>query len=234
MGLSSRLLKKLYDYGDSFLDDRDGTNRSNASKLRQKKSRRSNTDERRKCTTAATKLTEIERMRLELGLDDAGDEPAAEAQTRPALEDRVPVVVFKDPTKRKANKHQLEEKNTCSDTHCDANEISFKKARHDVLKFGIQGLEKPKQEEAKIALAVQLGAKPPKNNYLNYKELITDRKDKKVKEREERILNARMGLKPKRQGNVRQRKTSRTKHEGVHYVSKELISQVKHKIAKTK
>uniref|UniRef100_A0A131XA41 Uncharacterized protein n=1 Tax=Hyalomma excavatum TaxID=257692 RepID=A0A131XA41_9ACAR len=231
MRLSSKLLKKLFDYGDSFLDDSSGTTRSDASKLGQK-SRRSNADKRRKCITAATKLTEIERMRLELGLDEVCSKPAADAQSQTAREDRVPsTVVFRDPTKRKVKKRHLEEKNTRNDIPQEVNEISFKKARHDVLKFGIRGLDKPRQEEAKIALAVQLGAKPPKNDYLNYKELINDRKEKKVKEREERITNAKMGLKPKRQGNVRQRKTH-VHHEGVHYVSKELISQVKQKKAK--
>uniref|UniRef100_A0A224YE01 Protein containing DUF4602 domain n=1 Tax=Rhipicephalus zambeziensis TaxID=60191 RepID=A0A224YE01_9ACAR len=231
MGLSSRLLKKLRDYGDSFLDDGDGTT---LSKHGHKKSRRSKTDQRRKCTTAPTKLTEIERMQLELGLDEACNKPAADAQPEPACEDRrvAPTIVFNDPTKRKAKKRQAEEKNTCSDMPQEVNEISFKKARHDVLKFGIKGLDKPKQEEAKIALAVQLGAKPPKNSYLNYKELVNDRKEKKVKEREERIMNAKMGLKPKKQGNLRQRKPSHVEHEGVHYVSKDLISKVKQKKGK--
>ncbi|KAH7984113.1 hypothetical protein HPB52_017144 [Rhipicephalus sanguineus] len=147
--------------GDSFLDDGDGTTRSDALKHDHKKLRRSKTDQRRKCTTAPTKLTEIERMRLELGLDEACNEPAADAQPEPSCEDRrvAPTIVFKDPTKRKVKKRQLEEKHTCSDMPQNVNEISFKKARHDVLKFGIKGLDKPKQEEAKIALAVQLGAK---------------------------------------------------------------------------
>uniref|UniRef100_L7LZE0 Uncharacterized protein n=1 Tax=Rhipicephalus pulchellus TaxID=72859 RepID=L7LZE0_RHIPC len=234
MGLTSRLLKKLRDYGDSFLDDGDGTTRSDSFKHGRKKSRRSKTDQRRKCTTAPTKLTEIERIRLELGLDEVCNKQASDAQPEPACEDRrvAPTIVFNDPTKRKAKKRQLEEKNTCSDMPQEVNEISFKKARHDVLKFGIKGLDKPKQEEAKIALAVQLGAKPPKNSYLNYKELVNDRKEKKVKEREERIMNAKMGFKPKRQGNLRQRKASQVQHEGVHYVSKDLISKVKQKKGK--
>ncbi|KAL3193479.1 hypothetical protein MRX96_016833 [Rhipicephalus microplus] len=126
----------------------------------------------------------------------------------------------------------LKKKNTCNEMPQEVNEISFKKARHDVLKFGIKGLDKPKQEEAKISLAVQLGAKPPKNRYLNYKELVNDRKEKKVKEREERIMNAKMGLKPKRQGNLRQRKPSHVQHEGVHHVSKDLISKIKQKKGK--
>ena len=35
----------------------------------------------------------------------------------------------------------------------------MKKARYDVYKFGIKGLDKEEQENAKIQLAIKLGAK---------------------------------------------------------------------------
>jgi hypothetical protein len=39
------------------------------------------------------------------------------------------------------------------------NEITLKEARFDVFKFGIKGLNKDEQENAKVQLAIKLGAK---------------------------------------------------------------------------
>ena len=44
------------------------------------------------------------------------------------------------------------------------------------------------QQKAKIALAVKLGAKPPKNAYKNYKELIEEKKLEKAKAAEEAYI----------------------------------------------
>ncbi|XP_046607289.1 uncharacterized protein C1orf131 [Neodiprion virginianus] len=60
-------------------------------------------------------------------------------------------------------------------------EIQMKRARFDVIKFGMSGFDGAKGEEAKIALAVKLGAKPPKKKAKNYKELKLERQ--KLKER---------------------------------------------------
>uniref|UniRef100_A0A6M2E537 Uncharacterized protein n=1 Tax=Amblyomma tuberculatum TaxID=48802 RepID=A0A6M2E537_9ACAR len=223
MGLSSRVLTKLKAYGDSFLDDSDRVAKTDASKTGSK-SRCHDKDKRRTCSTALAKLTEIDRMRIELGLGDASDKRADE-QPEPPRQGSVPVVIFQDPSK-KTEKRQSEEGSIPNDLRRSANQIDFKKARYDVLKFGIKGLEKPKQEAARIALAVQLGARPPKNKYMNYKELIHERKEQKIKAREERIVNAKMGVKPKRQGNAKHGKARHACREGVHVVSRELISKV--------
>lgn len=234
MGLSSKILKRLNAYGDSFLDNSDVAGKTDASKLSTKKLKRRGQDNIKTCTTVPSKLSELDRMRLELGLDDTCVEPVCE-ELQPARRDSVPVVVYQNPSKRKLQKCHIEEQEDESNVQQNGSEISFKKARYDILKFGIKGLDKPEQEEAKIALAVQLGAKPPKNKYVNYKEFIHQKKEQKVKEREEKIANARMGVKPRRQGNVRQGKTRHAqRHTGVHYVSKELISQVQRKKARTK
>lgn len=224
MGLSSRVLTKLKAYGDSFLDDNDRTAKTDTSKPGSKKSRCLDKDKRRTCSTASPKLTEIDRMRIELGLGGACDE-RADAQPEPPRQRSLPVVLFQDPSK-KTKKRQCEEGGVPSDVRRSTNQIDFKKARYDVLKFGIKGLEKPKQEAARIALAVQLGARPPKNKYMNYKELIHERKEQKIKDREERIMNAKMGVKAKRQGNAKYGKARHARHEGVHVVSKELVSKV--------
>ncbi|XP_048006073.1 uncharacterized protein C1orf131 [Leguminivora glycinivorella] len=67
-------------------------------------------------------------------------------------------------------------------------DLDLKKIRHEVVKFGMSGFDPSKKEEARIALAVSLGAKPPKKEYLNYKELMQKRKQEKQKEQEEKQM----------------------------------------------
>ncbi|KAF7403210.1 hypothetical protein HZH68_006004 [Vespula germanica] len=55
-------------------------------------------------------------------------------------------------------------------------ELEMKRARYDVIKFGISGFKSSKAKEAKVELAIRLGAKPPKNQNLNYKVLKHKRK----------------------------------------------------------
>ncbi|EEB12892.1 conserved hypothetical protein [Pediculus humanus corporis] len=50
--------------------------------------------------------------------------------------------------------------------------LTMKKLRYDIIKFGTSGFSGAKKEESKVALAVSLGAVPPKRKYLNYKELL--------------------------------------------------------------
>lgn len=57
-------------------------------------------------------------------------------------------------------------------------ELEMKRVRHDIIKFGMSGFDKEKAQEAKVALAVTLGAKPPKNKAKNYKDLKLEKKEK--------------------------------------------------------
>ena len=57
----------------------------------------------------------------------------------------------------------------------------MKKARHDIIKFGMTGFDAARKEETKQALAISLGAKPKKRKGINYKEL----KDIRSKQKEE-------------------------------------------------
>ena len=69
----------------------------------------------------------------------------------------VEVVVF---TKRKGKKGsgQVVIKKKEEDTK-DPQEFDFRKARHDVFKFGVSGLDTASKLDAKIAHAVRLGAR---------------------------------------------------------------------------
>ncbi|CAF4315111.1 unnamed protein product, partial [Rotaria sordida] len=51
-------------------------------------------------------------------------------------------------------------------------EFDLEKARFDVHKLGIKGFEKSKYEDARVALAVSLGAKLTNRKFINYGELI--------------------------------------------------------------
>lgn len=63
-------------------------------------------------------------------------------------------------------------------------EKEMKKARYDIIKFGMSGFEKPKARRAKVELAISLGAIPPKNRRMNYNAL-KKRKEKEKQKKEE-------------------------------------------------
>ncbi|XP_041973762.1 uncharacterized protein C1orf131-like [Aricia agestis] len=90
----------------------------------------------------------------------------------------------------KPKKKALESKDTpeSSDKVARKKELDLKRVRHEIVKFGMSGFDATKKEEAKIALAVSLGAKPPKREYVNYKDLMANRKKEKEKEKQEKQL----------------------------------------------
>lgn len=59
-------------------------------------------------------------------------------------------IILKKPKKQKNNEQ--------TDKDDDENVMSLKQAKFDVFKFGIKGFDKEKQEDAKIQLAIKLGA----------------------------------------------------------------------------
>lgn len=117
------------------------------------------------------------------------------------------VVVYSDPSKRKRErdlKKQQEQqlkKPVKSSAKSDnqrqeAPEFDLIKAKHEVKRLTIQSLKKASKAEAQAALAVSLGALPPKAKAVNYKELKETRKAeqerlKKLKE-EENIFASRV------------------------------------------
>lgn len=68
-------------------------------------------------------------------------------------------------------------------------EVEMKRARYDVIKFGMSGFDKPKAEEARVALAVELGAKPRRNKAKNYKVLKAERQKVKEEAKKEEKLS---------------------------------------------
>ncbi|XP_055638238.1 uncharacterized protein C1orf131 homolog [Toxorhynchites rutilus septentrionalis] len=61
----------------------------------------------------------------------------------------------------------------------DPRKFDISTARKEIINFGISGFDKETKHQAKIALAIKLGAKPPKKGYRNYKEILEERKREK-------------------------------------------------------
>lgn len=72
----------------------------------------------------------------------------------------------------------------------DDGALDMKRVRQEVFNFGISGYGFEDQQKAKIALAVKLGAKPPKNEYKNYKQLIEEKKQAKAKAAEDAYIRS--------------------------------------------
>lgn len=64
-------------------------------------------------------------------------------------------------------------------------ELEMKRVRYEVMKFGMSGFKGAKAKEAEIALAISLGAKPPKREGINYKILQRERKDQKERRQDD-------------------------------------------------
>ncbi|XP_061560099.1 uncharacterized protein C1orf131 homolog [Phycodurus eques] len=105
---------------------------------------------------------------------------------------QVEVVSFQDPAKRQKKTKQMpavgetrpldtpDEKQSAPQQ-----DLSLEKARLEVHRFGITGYKKERQRVFEGERAIMLGARPPKKNYLNYKVLQQQIKEKKEKAKEE-------------------------------------------------
>ncbi|XP_025754424.1 40S small subunit processome assembly factor 1 isoform X2 [Oreochromis niloticus] len=123
---------------------------------------------------------------------------------------QVEVVTFQDPTKKR--KKSTPDPNKTPALHVaekeqsdQLGELNLEKARLEVHRFGITGYKKEEQRVFEQDRAVMLGARPPKKEYVNYKMLQQQIKEKKEKEQEE----AQLGLKKKKKkSKQRNRKTT--------------------------
>ncbi|ESO07204.1 hypothetical protein HELRODRAFT_170515 [Helobdella robusta] len=70
-------------------------------------------------------------------------------------------------------------------------EFDLKKAKMEVLQLGLKGLASDEKEDATVRMLTKLGAKPPKNKAVNYKEFLAKKQSEKqnlLKEQEMRKL----------------------------------------------
>ncbi|XP_064081535.1 uncharacterized protein LOC135198066 [Macrobrachium nipponense] len=77
-------------------------------------------------------------------------------------------------------------------------ERTMKKMRFEVFKLGMGGFDKEKKKETRVALAIKLGAKPPKKQHVSYKDLLVTKKREKFQEKEEREMDREMGKQNKK------------------------------------
>ena len=118
----------------------------------------------------------------------------------------LPAIEVIDYSKKRGKKRKIEQKeenpmkiikpptNQSKDDDSDI-EKAFNKAKHEVFRFGMDGFDKRKKQETRIALLVSLGAKPPKNKNKNYKEFQVERKQLKEQQAEECEVKRKLGLK---------------------------------------
>lgn len=74
-------------------------------------------------------------------------------------------------------------------------EKQLKRVRYDVFKLGMSGFHKEKKQDTRVALAIKLGAKPPRKKAVNYKKFQEIKKEEKKREAEEREMKLKLGLK---------------------------------------
>ncbi|GAB0092975.1 hypothetical protein DMENIID0001_080270 [Sergentomyia squamirostris] len=88
--------------------------------------------------------------------------------------------VFEKRKPSRAGKNNKKPNLNPTDDHVDnAEEFDIRKARNEVLKFGLSGFQAVEKEKAQVAMAIKLGAKPPKREYKNYKKLQEEQKQEK-------------------------------------------------------
>lgn len=129
------------------------------------------------------------KMCLFLAMDESSFIPTRCAQFKKDAPDSFECVHFSD-RNRKTKKQNAGNNKLKTDENVN-DEVDIKKLKREVVKYGLTGFSAKKKQAAKIEMAVRLGAKPPPNKYLNYKELKVE-KQKLTKEREEeqQLLNA--------------------------------------------
>lgn len=147
-------------------------------------------------TKAAKRRRQKERKRLKKDMEGIGnahknpDFVETLASKMGKADNIIPEIVeYNDPRKRpkKIVNDNLDAKENMKDSNVD--EISMKEARFDVFKFGARGLDKKGQHDARVMLALSLGAKPEKSKCLPYDqykeqkrvEKETDKKDTEMK-----------------------------------------------------
>uniref|UniRef100_T1JKX9 Uncharacterized protein n=1 Tax=Strigamia maritima TaxID=126957 RepID=T1JKX9_STRMM len=120
-------------------------------------------------------LIEDESLKTDIQVDE---NPCEKSTGQCDKTSNVEVVVFEN-RKKKVNKEKIATLEKSNESHQETKKINFHKTRFEVQKFGINGFAKADKEKAKIAFAIKLGAKPPKNEYINYKKLQEIKKKEK-------------------------------------------------------
>ena len=148
----------------------------------------------RTCLKAAKRRRQKERKRLKKMLvnSNKNKDIVETLATRMGKGDQVipEVVVYQGPKKRKIQNSKNDNNATSRGSQNEEKsnedeEVTMKEARFDVFKFGARGLDKKGQHDARVALALSLGAKPSKNKCLPYEQFKEQKRKEKEVERKE-------------------------------------------------
>ncbi|XP_077287042.1 uncharacterized protein LOC143911851 [Arctopsyche grandis] len=94
---------------------------------------------------------------------------------------------YKSQKKNTENKTKTNMDDTVDKTD-DRKGIDIKRARREIIKFGMTAFTSQEQQEAKVALAISLGAKPHRKEYKNYKLILEQKKKQKILEDSQKKL----------------------------------------------
>lgn len=165
------------------IPDLDNFKRNKALKASKRKRHKENRKKRMACSAVAT-ITSAMPAIIETLASRSSSKPAPPPG----------VVVFEDPRKKRRLKPDGEGQSIVGSTRPKAKHdqdeaaITMKQARFDVFKFGARGLDKEGQNDARVALAIQLGAKPSKRPCLPYQQYKMELKVQKENQRAEQEM----------------------------------------------
>ncbi|XP_039980945.1 uncharacterized protein C1orf131 homolog [Xiphias gladius] len=203
----------LEQFLDKFYDIGDGPASEKKLKSQKRKKRKQCEEEEEDFTTVKDVRSDREDHRAayaDTGHQQQQQQPKSR-QTGPTVRqmNQVEVVTFQDPRKKPRTKQtpaadkipalQVTEEKQSNQLE----EINFEKARLEVHRFGITGYKKEQQRVFEQDRAIMLGAAPPKKDYVNYKVLQQQIKEKKQKAKEEVQPDLK---KKKKQNNQRDKK----------------------------
>ncbi|XP_032071136.1 uncharacterized protein C1orf131 homolog [Thamnophis elegans] len=159
-------------------------------------------------------LASVNEKKCVLGSSSPHPLPFKSAQEEKAT--HVEVVTFQSRHKKKAkleipgsndSKAKMAAEQPCMDNQ----EFHLEKARLEVHRLGITGFTKKEQRELEQERAVMLGAKPPKKEYVNYKILQEQIKEKQAAKKKENMMeNKSDSLKRRKKRGHEERKSKKT------------------------
>nr|XP_010961136.1 uncharacterized protein C1orf131 homolog [Camelus bactrianus] len=145
-------------------------------------------------------------------------------------EGQVEVVEFHSRNKKRKQKPDQDEnpktKTSILEKDVDIQEFNLEKARLEVHRLGITGYGKGKERVLEQERAIMLGAKPPKNSYVNYKVLQEQIKEKKAAKEEEKRMARETDIFKKKKRKGRDDGKSKKKKSAPSILSSGRIGQV--------
>ncbi|KAK9531276.1 hypothetical protein VZT92_010711 [Zoarces viviparus] len=181
------VLDKLYEF-----DDGPASKKKRKSQKKKKRKRYEDEEEEEEEFPTAEDICSEDNRVDHVGAEHQQQQPKTE-QTGPTIQrvSQVKVVIFQDPRKKQKTKQTTApdkmpapQKMTEEEESGQLEELNLEKTRLEVHRFGITGYKKEQQRVFEQDRAVMLGARPPKKDYVNYKMMQQQIKEKKQKAKE--------------------------------------------------